>query len=335
LFQSIQMFCPIAIIVLLAAKLVSPWMIIALSVIVGVTDALSLPSFQSIVPSIVEHELIGTGLVLNSTQFNLSRVLGPSLAGVLMVSFGAMSCFVVSAVSYLPFIGVALWILPRRTPTPADAATVGDRHLFSGIGEVLRQRHLAGPLLTVLITSVLCAPLVTFTPVLVKEVFHADAGHFSTAVAAFGIGGILGAFALLAGPPKRDGRRRSSLFALVYGLVLVLAGLNRWFVALPPLLVLAGVSMTVSSTAANAFLQVEAAPRVLGRTVSLYMLAMRGGLSLGALLTGLSADLLGVRLALIVNGGLAVVAQLVVWRFWSRGQRASVSSRRPGAGETE
>jgi predicted MFS family arabinose efflux permease len=330
LFQSIQMLCPIAIIVLMVARLVSPWMIIAISVIVGVTDALSMPSFQSIVPSIVEHERIGTGLALNSTQFNVSRVLGPSLAGVLMVSFGAMSCFVVSAVSYLPFIGVALWILPRWTPTPAATAAIGDRHLFSGTGQVLRQRHLLGSLLTVLVTSVLCAPLVTFTPVLVKEVFHADAGHFSTAVASFGIGGILGAFVLLADPPKRNARRLSTIFALTYGFVLVLVGLNRWFVAIPPLLVLAGASMTVSNTSANSFLQANADPRVLGRTVSLYMLAMRGGLSVGALLTGLSADLMGVRHTLIVNGSLAIVAQLAVGRLWSQsGRQASAAA--PGA----
>ncbi len=308
-FQTIQMLCPIAIIVLLIAHLVEPWMIIALSVVVGVTDALSMPSFQSIVPSIVEHEQIGTGLALNSTQFNLSRVLGPSLAGVLMVSFGAMGCFVVSAVSYVPFIGVALWILPRWTPTPAPAATIAGRHLFTGAGSVLRQRHLLGPLLTVLTTSVFCAPLVTFTPVLVKDVFHAGAGQFSTAVASFGIGGLLGALGLLADTPQKGARRLSSIFGLLYGLTLILVGLNRWFVALPLLLVVAGASMTVSSTAANSALQRTADPSVLGQTVSLYMLAMRGGLSLGAVLMGLSAKFLGVRHALALSGALAILAQ--------------------------
>lgn len=315
IFQATQMLCPIAIVVLLVARRVEPWMIIALSVVVGVTDALSMPSFQSIVPSIVEHEQIGTGLALNSTQFNLSRVLGPSLAGVLMVSFGALGCFVVSAVSYLPFIGVALWILPRSTPTPARAATVGDRHLFTGAGRVLRQRHLLRPLLTVLTTSVLCAPLVTFTPVLVKDVFHAGAGQFSTAVASFGIGGLLGALGLLADTPKEGVRRLSSLFGLLYGLTLILVGLNRWFAALPLLLVAAGASMTVSNTSANSALQHTAGPEMLGRTVSLYMLAMRGGLSLGALLMGLSIKLLGVRHALALNGALAVLAQSWIVRI--------------------
>ena len=126
LFQSIQMLCPTAIVVLLVTGLIRPWMIIVLSVVVGITDALSMPSFQSIVPSIVAREQIGRGLALNSTQFNLSRILGPSIAGVLMSSVGAMACFVVSAASYVPFIGVALWILPRWTP-PAPGADAPPR----------------------------------------------------------------------------------------------------------------------------------------------------------------------------------------------------------------
>ena len=139
LFQSIQMLCPIAIVVLLITGLIQPWMIISLAVIVGITDALSMPSFQSIVPSIVARDQIDRGLALNSTQFNLSRVLGPSIAGVLISSIGAMSCFVISAVSYVPFIGVALWILPRWVPKPRRAGTSLRRPAFTDIADLLRQ----------------------------------------------------------------------------------------------------------------------------------------------------------------------------------------------------
>ena len=77
LFQSIQMLCPTLIVLLLAFGSIRPFEIIALSLVVGVTDALSMPSFQSIVPSIVARDQIGRGLALNSTQFNLSRSLDP------------------------------------------------------------------------------------------------------------------------------------------------------------------------------------------------------------------------------------------------------------------
>ena len=318
-FQSIQMLCPIAIVALLVTSEIRPWMIIVLSVVVGITDALSMPSFQSIVPSIVARDQIGRGLALNSTQFNLSRVLGPSIAGVLMSSFGAMACFVVSAASYVPFIGVALWILPRRAPSPKTAKALPERHSpLAGFDRILCEPHLRGGLLTVLATGTLCSPLVTFSPVLVKDVFHGDAGHFSMAAMAFGAGGVLGALGLLSVAATVDRRRLSAGFAIGYGVVLVLTALNPWFWAVLPLFVLAGASMTVSNTAVNTLLQASSSPRLLGQTVSLYMLAMRGGISLGALLTGASVSLMGVRHALLLNGLLAVAVQAVVARMWLR-----------------
>ena len=318
LFQSIQMLCPTAIVVLLVAGLVQPWMIIVLSVVVGITDALSMPSFQSIVPSIVTREQIGRGLALNSTQFNLSRMLGPAIAGVLMSSVGAIACFVVSAVSYVPFVGIALWILPRRTPDPPGAGAAPQSHLLAGITDILRQRDLRGALLSVLATGVLCAPLVIFSPVLVKEVFHGGAGHFSTALVAFGAGGLVGAAGLLSIVPTVDRRQLSSGFALALGAALVLTALNPWFWGVPPLLMLAGASMTVSNTAANSVLQATASARLLGRTVSLYMLAMRGGISLGALLTCAAVSLLGVQHALLLDGVMAVVVQAGLALMWFR-----------------
>lgn len=184
-FQSIQMLCPIAIVGLLLAGRIRPWMVIVLSVVVGVTDALSMPSFQSIVPSIVRREEIASGLALNSTQFNLSRIL-----------------------------------------------------------------------------------------------------------ASFGAGGLLGAAALLGVGPHVDRRRLSSYFAIGYGGVVVVTAFTPWFWAVPGLFVLAGAAMTISNTSANALLQASASPHLLGRTVSLYMIAMSSGISIGAVLTGatVSAD---------------------------------------------
>jgi MFS family permease len=309
LFQSAQMLCPTAIAVLLATGHVRPWMIIAFSVVVGVTDALSMPSFQSIVPSLVPRAELGRGLALNSAQFNLSRILGPSLAGLLLSGVGATACFVVSAASYVPFIGVALWILPRFAPS-AEAKP----RLFSGIREILQVPQQRLTLLTVLTTSLCCGPLVTFSSVLVKDVFHGSASQFSVAMVAFGVGGLVGAGALLSIAPSVDRRKLSAAFALADGLALVLAGLTPWFWGLPPLLALAGASMTMSNTAANGLLQASAPPKRLGQTVSLYLLAMSGGLSLGALLTGATASLLGVQHALLLDGAVAIALQLVLAR---------------------
>jgi predicted MFS family arabinose efflux permease len=310
--QSVQMLCPVLLVILLLTDTVRPWMVIVLSAVVGVTDALSMPSFQSIVPSIVEHDQIAAGLALNATQFNLSRVLGPAIAGVLMAIVGAVGCFALNAASYLPFIWVALWILPRGKPPPAIAGSFAEGSLWHDIRDILRTPDPRGALLT----STLCGPLIVFCPVLVKTVLHGDVSGFSVAIAAFGVGGLVGSIGLLGIDAGRDRRRISSWFAQYHGPTLVLAALNPWFWGLPAVLALAGVAMTVSNTSANTLLQATSLPGLRGQTVSLYMLAMRGGVSVGSLLTGLSVSLLGVRDALLINGLLAVAAQFAVGHRW-------------------
>ena len=302
--QSIQMLCPILIVVLMATGQIRAWMIIALSVVVGVTDALSMPSFQSIVPSIVEHDQIGLGLALSSTQFNLSRVIGPSVAGVLMSSVGAQACFAVSALSYVPLIAAALWILPRS----AARASTALRSSFDEAIVIIREPPVRNALRIVLTTSGLCAPLVIFSPVLVRNVFQGTAGQFSGTVAAFGAGGLIGAAGLLAIGPGVDRRRVSASFAAAYGAILILTALNHWAWALPVLFVCAGIVTAISNTSANTLLQTTARPDRLGETVGLYILAISAGNSLGAILTGLSVSTLGVRTALFINGAATILA---------------------------
>ena len=319
-FQSLQMLCPTTIVVLLLTGHVAPWMIIAASLIVGITDALSMPSFQSIVPSIVAREQIPTGIALNSTQFNLSRILGPAVAGVLMASVGAAGAFAVSAASYLPFILVALWVLPRGRASTIDEPTSA-RDLVSGVRTVVRDPLLRGALFTVLATSLFCAPLITFCPVLVKQLHHGDVGDFSLTIGAFGVGGLLGAIALLALDPARDGRAMSSVCAALYGSVVVAAALDPWANALPALFVVAGMAMTASNATANTLLQSAAAVAIRGRSVSLFMLAVRGGASVGGLLTGAAVTVFGVRHALFFDGTCAIVVHCLIGRAWLRTER--------------
>ncbi|PAY10770.1 MFS transporter [Bradyrhizobium sp. UFLA03-84] len=317
-FQAIQMLCPVALVVLMLTHLIEPWMVIVLSLIVGITDALSMPSFQTIAPSLVRQDQIGSAIALNATQFNLSRILGPALGGLLIASVGAISCFVANAASYLPFIAVAIWILPPGSANPDPDRSLDRHQLLLGLRRIVASDYMRGALTTVLVTSTLCGPLIVFCPVLVKEILHGDSTQFSLAIGAFGIGGLLGAVVMLGVEPGRDKRQLSTAFAAAYGAMTAIAAVNPWTSVLPLLLVVAGFCMSISNTAANALLNAAAPARLRGRTISLYMLAMRGGLSFGGLLTGLSADLVGVRYALLANGIMAVTAQLILGRRWLR-----------------
>jgi predicted MFS family arabinose efflux permease len=327
-FQSIQMMCPVAVVALLVTGGIQPWMVVVLSLVVGITDALSMPAFQSIVPLVVPRDRINDGLALNAAQFNLSRILGPSFAGLLMAGGGAVACFSLSALSYVPFTGVAWWLLPSWKAPARTFTGLSPGGLWAGARRVLAVQKLRGALATVLVTSFLGAPLVTFTAVLVRDAFHQTAAHFSTAMAAFGMGGVVGSLGLLALPPGVDRRRVASATAVILGLLVVCCAVNPWFWSLPPLLVAAGAAMTATCTAANSILQSSVSRDALGQVTGLYMVAMRGGISLGALLGGFLMDAAGVRTALLFSGILAVVLQ--VWVAWAWGRPPATVLPGPG-----
>ena len=316
IFQSIQMLCPTLLVVLLLTGAVSPWMVITLSLVIGITDALSMPSFQTIVSTIVKHDQIAAGLALNSTQFNLSRIIGPVIAGVLLVSVGAIGCFAVSAVSYLPFIFVALWILPRQNIRTNTHDVFDRRHPFAGLLEVISMPKPRGGLMTVFASSVLCGPLITFCPVLVKSALRGNAMQFSIAIGSFGAGALVGAIVLLFIDANRDRRMIGSAFAVAFGTTLALVAINPWLWALPILMAIAGLSMSITNISINTLLQTQSTPQLRGQAVSLFMLAMRGGISLGSLLTGMSVSLLGVHQALLIDGILAVAVQVFIGWSW-------------------
>jgi predicted MFS family arabinose efflux permease len=312
------MLCPITILALLVIGKLHIWIVIALSLVVGITDALSMPAFASIVPFIVRRDDIGAGLALNSVQFSLSRIMGPALAGVLLATAGAIGCFAASAISYLPLILVTVWLLPRGAILAPDSEPFDHHHPFRGIRTIIGVPVLRGALLTTFFSSALCGPLLTFAPVLVKTVFRLDATHFSLTVGAFGVGGVTGAAGLLAVSATHDRRYLSARFASLCGLVIVLASLAPRFSALVALLMAAGMATSISNTSSNTLLQSLTPSHLRGQAASTYMLALRGGIAIGSLTTGLLATALGIRDALIVNGILAIGVQAAINRHWLR-----------------
>ncbi|MGZ4035780.1 MAG: MFS transporter, partial [Bacteroidia bacterium] len=113
-FQSIQFLCILTMLIFLIIGWLKVWIIVFISFIVGVTDSLSMPSFQSVIPSLVDPKDIPQAVSLNSTQFNLSRFLGPAIAGIVIVRFGVVACFGANAASYIPFFLSLYFIYPRK-----------------------------------------------------------------------------------------------------------------------------------------------------------------------------------------------------------------------------
>ena len=140
-FQAIQMLCPLILVILILLGWVQVWMVILLTFIVGITDALSMPAFASSVPLMVRSDQIGRAIALNSTQFNLSRVLGPAIAGLVMYHFGAIGCFTANTLSYIPFLAVILWVIPKtKRRKDVDPRVLGREPWYSELRDIGRDR---------------------------------------------------------------------------------------------------------------------------------------------------------------------------------------------------
>jgi predicted MFS family arabinose efflux permease len=147
---------------------------------------------------------------------------------------------------------------------------------------------------------------VTFSPVLIKQVFNGEAAQFGTAVGAFGLGGLLGGLALLGITGLESLRRIGTAFSLGYGGVVLAVSLTQVGWSVPLLMGLAGLCMAMTNISSNATIQSLVKPELLGQVASLFTLAMRGGMPLGSLATGLSVEYFGVQHTLTANGLLAI-----------------------------
>ena len=313
LLQGLQLAAPLALVALLVTGRVEVWMVIALSAVVGITDALSMPSIAALVPSSVPDERVSSAVALNSAQFNLSRVLGPLAAGALMTAFGAVACFAANAASYVPFL-LAIFLLRPAAMAVAERGAEGAT-LRDAVRGVLDAPPLRRAILTTLMTSVFSAPLITFLPVVVRDELHLGTAAFGGALSAFGVGGLAGAALVL--PPRVNERRQvnASLAARGRGALVAVAGVVRWYPALVGVVFFAGAAMVASNTSVNSILQSSIDSGHRGRVASLYTLALRGGAPLGNVATGLLVSRWGGR-ALVANGLLAIVAHalLASWR---------------------
>lgn len=313
-FQGIQMLCPVVIVALVATGGIRVWVIIVLSLIVGITDALSMPAFSSLIPSIVSGDDLKPALALNSMQFNLSRVMGPAIAGLVMTKYGFLWCFGANSASYIPFFLSIYWLRPSaKTPVPQAAGQLNPASVIDSVKGIIRTRKAGWALLSVLCTGLFCGPLITFSPLIVKDVLHADVGQFGGVLTAFGVGGMLGPLLILAAT-RLDPIKMSLTAALVFGLFIAAAAEVGAVWQLAMVLVGSGFLLTVANTSANTFLQSQANDQNRGETASLFMLAMRGGLSLGNLATGTIISLSSIRLALIMNGLLVIGVQAFLFR---------------------
>lgn len=250
----------------------------------GLMQSQSAPTYQAVITSLVPKERIANAVALNSLQFNLSRAIGPVVAGLLLAQAGAGWCFAANALS---FVGV---ILALRTiafpPPPAGPRESLGRSLGTGLRHVWGAPRLRAATLLAAAASFLAFPLITYLPVIAGDVLKTGASGYSLLLTSVGLGAIAGAI----GTAQRghaEGRGRLMLIAFAaFGLVTVGAALSRWQWLSMALLVGSGFTLTTAFSTLNSLVQEMAPDALRGRVLSIFGVAFRGGGPVGSLVAG-------------------------------------------------
>jgi MFS family permease len=299
--QVVQMSSAFALALLVATGHVTIWFILALSFMSGCAQAFGGPAYQSLIPSLVKHEHLPNAIALNSIQFNIARVIGPLLAGAALHRFGMVSCFTLNGISFLVVIGSLLSLHVQHVPTGA-----GDKHMLEelkgGIGFVHRDARLRALTVLAFTMTFLAIPLLTFLPLIARNVFKEGVGQYSEMMAFSGTGAVGGALLVAWLGKFRHMGLTALLVQAIVGALIVAFALTRvlWITHL--LLLVTGAAMIISMSLVTSLAQLIAPNELRGRVMSIYMLAFRGGMPLGSLASGKVADVASAPTALVING---------------------------------
>jgi MFS family permease len=285
--------------------------LVLLSALNSAANGFDSPTRQSWVPLLVDREYVGNAVGLNSVAFNAPAVIGPALAGLLIVWIGVAGAFYFNAAATLAVV-VAVMMM---APSPATAARREPtlRAMRQGIAFIARHPALRWIVLLQFVTALLTRPYSQLIPALTVNVLHAGASGLGWAVSAIGIGGFGGAL-VTAYFAQRE--RRSRLW-LQSGLAMSAGVLALGFVptleATLPVLFAIGVGTLASMGATNTLIQVLSPDELRGRVLSIYTMIAIGVVPLGALVDGASASHLGLRPTFALAGALCTALFAAVW----------------------
>lgn len=299
----------LAIVVLLGA--VELWHVLLVATLLGTVTAFDIPARQSFLVELVGKRDLMNAIALNSSAFNASRVVGPAIAGVIIVAVGVGACFLVNAVTFLAVL-VALFAMrlaPFR-PTPETSSTWG--RIRDGIRYVSSHHPTRVLVSNIAVLSLFGFPFAVLLPVIARDVLDRGPEAFGWMTTAVGVGALIGALGLAIMGHQVPKGRVVGWTSAAFGLLVVAIGLAPSIVLVLVALVLTGFAQIITTALTNTLLQTLAPDELRGRVVSFYTFAFLGFAPFGALGVGAAASQLGTRLALVVGGVLCTVYALVV-----------------------
>jgi MFS family permease len=300
--QTLSMVQSFSLAVLALTHLIQVWQIIALSIFQGFINAFDMPGRQAFVVEMVENrEDLANAIALNSSMFNGARLVGPSVAGVLIASVGEGMCFLLDGFSYVAVIGSLLAMHTKRREILSKGGTML-RGLADGFHFAFGFAPVRAVLLLIALTGLMGVPYVVLMPIFASEVLHGNSHTFGFLMAAAGVGALAGALFLASRKSVRGLGRIIPSMAAAFGVGLILFSLSRTLWLSLALLFVVGLGMMVETASSNTILQTIVDDDKRGRVMSFYTTAFLGMTPFGSLLAGQMASRIGAPLTIMLDG---------------------------------
>jgi MFS family permease len=292
--------------------------VIVLGALQGLCNAFDIPARQAFVVVMVEgHADLSSAIAMNSMIFNSARLIGPSIAGVLIALFGEGLCFLIDGVSFLAVV-VALLAMRVAPPVPRQTRTHVLHELREGLAAAFGFAPIRAILMLMALTSLVGMPYAVLMPVFADRVLHGNAMTLGFLMAASGVGALGGALLLAMRENVLGLGRIIAGGAGIFGLALVVFGLSHSLWISLPVLIVAGFAMMVEAAASNTVVQTIVDDSKRGRVMGFFAMAFMGTMPFGSLLAGALARHIGAPATVILGGSLCVVAASLFARMLPR-----------------
>ena len=310
--QSLMLLEALALAVLTATGRVTVGWVMVLAAMQGLLAAFEIPARQSFLVEMTGRDDLMTAIALNSSVFNVTRVIGPAIAGIVIAAIGIAACFFVNAASYL----AVLWMLAILRPPFAGASTAptGRSTFRDGWRYIV---DTAEPRLLTIMTIVFSVFGFSFAPMLpvyASQVLGAGATGYGMLMSGVGVGAAAAALFVAAMGHRVQREGRVFAFGVLFGVVLIATSLAGGFAVALVLLTLAGCSWALTSILTNTLLQTKAPDHLRGRVMGFYSFMVVGMAPIGALQAGWVSEHFGVPVSLALGGVLCIGAAWFGWR---------------------
>jgi len=308
--------------VLVATGVVNRWMVLAFSFVTGCCMALASPSYQAMTFDLVGREDLANAIAMNSTQFQLSRVVGPTFAGIGFSLFGLAGCFFANGVSFIAVVAALSMVRPLQMREPA-AHAINDRRallgdLFAGFRYVRNRPRVFSLLFLSAINSLFGAPYFTLVPVYARDIFKLGETGLALMMGIAGAGAFFGALLVAyLGDFKRKGWFVLG-GAITFGLCVTNFALSKRLPISLMFLFGLGFALVVSVSITNTLLQKLVTDDMRGRVMSMFILSFMGTMPIGNILAGTASHRFGTEYTLATGGLVVTVAGTLVAIFNKR-----------------